>query len=700
CSVLLSKLGQISAGSVLSTWLNWWIGDWIGFVAFCPMILVIWSAKAWRGWASKFERIDLERVLVVSIAAILPMIAFSADMPMARTVPSLYQFLFLLPVLWAALRLGPGTSFAVIAVIDICAALSATHRGFAIDLMAQGGPSVLDLQLLILSLSAAGGLVSLSVAGEREARRRSESAQESLEQRNLLLHHKMQELAQAENALAGERERLTVMLQSIGDGVLGADTHGNVSLINESARAMTGWTSDDALGKPLLEVLNLLDNKTGQPCLDSLKSIDDGEPLDLHNVKLTDLKGNEKTISANVAPMHSTHNLERAGVVVTFRDITDRHLSEERTRQMQRLEAVGFLAGGIAHDFNNLLTGIFGHINMALLEMHDGDHDSARSILAKSMTAMDRARDLTGQLLTFAKGGGPLKAVGRIAATVENSARFALAGSSIECPISVASDLPLCEFDENQIAQVFQNLVINAREAMNDKGRISIGLEAVEHGTAGSLRQFIRISVSDQGPGMPKEDLERAFDPFFTTKESGSGLGLAISYSIVNKHNGSIKIESTLGKGTTIHVLLPVTHKSLAATTTHKVAQVQHDGRVLVMDDDEGVSKVLASILKRIGMKVTLADDGEQAIAFVQSAKQEGAMFAIAFLDLTVPGAMGGKEAVRKIHQIAPSLPCIAISGYSEDGALLEPQKYGFASAMRKPFVPKDVKQVLALILG
>ncbi len=264
CATLLSGLGEFATGEALSTWLNWWIGDCIGLVVFCPVILVMWPAQARRRWSLKFKPIALERALVASAAVVLPIVTFSADAPLAKTVPGLYQFLLLLPVLWAALRLGTRTSFTVIALINTFAALSAAHAGFTVASVAHGvGPSVLELQLLIMTLSMAGGLVSLSVASERKARLRSELALESLEQRNQLLHHKMQELEQAESALAAERERLTVTLQSIGDGVLGADKNGNVTLVNACAETMTGWSAHAALGQPLLEVLDLLDEQTG-----------------------------------------------------------------------------------------------------------------------------------------------------------------------------------------------------------------------------------------------------------------------------------------------------------------------------------------------------------------------------------------------------------------------------------------------------
>ncbi len=284
-----------------------------------------------------------------------------------------------------------------------------------------------------------------------------------------------------------------------------------------------------------------------------------------------------------------------------------------------------------------------------------------------------------------------------------------MAGSSIKYRISVAPDLPLCEYDENQVAQVFQNLVINAREAMSETGKIEIRLDAVDGGDVGSgsgdqsahprFGSFIRVSVSDQGPGMEKEDLERVFDAFFTTKESGSSLGLAISHSIVNKHDGVIEIESVAGKGTTVQVLLPATDKRLPVTEPDEVALIRPGCAALVMDDEACVSQVLTSILQRLGMKVTVADSGGQALDLVRRAQQEGAGFDIAFLDLTVPDGMGGREAVEEIHRLAPSLPCVAISGYSEDSALVAPRKYGFASALKKPFLLKDVERIVAATL-
>ncbi|MBP7633734.1 PAS domain S-box protein [Candidatus Ozemobacteraceae bacterium] len=372
---------------------------------------------------------------------------------------------------------------------------------------------------------------------------------------------------------------------------------------------------------------------------------------------------------------------------------------EDQIRQTQKLESLGLLAGGIAHDFNNLLTGIFGNLEMASLHCAAGS--PAREFLDKARGVFSRAHSLTKQLLTFSKGGAPTKKTGNISKLLRDASMFAISGSKAACLFDIAEDLWLCDYDENQLSQVIDNIVINARQAMPDEGLIRISacnvrLEKTPVPRNGDGR-YIHISIADTGIGISPEVRERIFEPFFSTKQQGSGLGLATAFSVVKRHGGFITVDSTPGAGTVFHIYLPASQRKAEAETT-AASGIDHHGQgtILIMDDEPSLRELLSILLRQMGYTPLCTADGQQAIQALQELRQRGETCVGAILDLTVQGGMGGKAAGTELQRIDPTLRIFATSGYSDDPVMANPEQYGFAGKIEKPYLLKDLAEILS----
>ncbi len=377
-------------------------------------------------------------------------------------------------------------------------------------------------------------------------------------------------------------------------------------------------------------------------------------------------------------------------------DITQQKRMEEELQKSQKLESLGLLAGGIAHDFNNLMGGIFGYIDMA---SEDTKEPKVSSYLAKALTTIDRARALTQQLLTFAKGGAPIKKTERLFPFVQETAQFALSGSTVSASFQIQENLWSCNTDKNQIGQVIDNIIINAQQAMPTGGRIAVSAQNVsltekQHSTL-AAGDYVKLSIKDQGVGIPQEFLPRIFDPFYTTKPKGHGLGLATCYSIVNRHGGCIEVESEPGKGSTFHVYLPASVNSVSAAAQESIATFRGTGTFLVVDDEEVVREVIGDMLESLGYSVILKVNGEDAVAwFTEEIKAKRTLAGMIF-DLTIPGGMGGKEAIGEIRKLCLKTPVFVASGYAVDPVMSSPKDYGFSGSICKPF--RKVKLVKML---
>jgi len=506
----------------------------------------------------------------------------------------------------------------------------------------------------------------------------------------------------AEDKLAAEKERLAVTLGSIGDGVITTDTHGNIVIMNKIAEELTGWNLNAAWGRPLSEVFNIIDEVTRLQCENPAeKVLVTGQITEIeNNTILISQDGIERIISDSGAPITDNNNVI-SGVVIVFRDMTEKRKLLDAVQQTDRLNSLGVLAGGIAHDFNNLLSGIFGYIEMARLK--SSSDKTVMEYLDKAFTVFDRARGLTQQLLTFSKGGLPLRKTGDISLLIKDSAAFALSGSNISCKFESDENLRLCDFDENQIAQVIDNVIINAKQAMPLGGNISVIVKNsfLDKHDIPILRSgdYIKISISDTGIGIQQEHLKRIFDPFFTTKQQGNGLGLATCYSIIKKHDGFIEAKSAPGKGTEFVIYLPVSEKTGENNLYSDTNQHTGTGKILIMDDEDFIRDISIGLLKLLGYDAVEAADGVEALKILAAANDKGEPFDGAVLDLTIPGGMGGRETLAEIRKVYPDLPVFASSGFSEDPVIAKPQDYGFTGSIRKPYRKDELAEMLGKYL-
>jgi CheY-like chemotaxis protein len=386
-------------------------------------------------------------------------------------------------------------------------------------------------------------------------------------------------------------------------------------------------------------------------------------------------------------------------------DITERKKMEEELLRAQKLESIGLLAGGIAHDFNNILMAILGNISLASMEA------PSNSRIVERLTAAEKAslqaKDLTQQLLTFSKGGAPIKSTASVANLIRDSADFALRGSNVRCEMIIPDDLWPIEVDQGQMNQVINNLIINADEAMPDGGIIAVRAENVildsESAAALPLRPggYVKLTISDQGIGIPPEHLSKIFDPYFTTKQKGSGLGLATAYSITQKHDGYITVESRLGAGTTFTILLPASLKQTASVAKGEGHPVRGRGRILVMDDEALIRDVVGQMLEFIGYEPDFARDGAEAIERYRIAKESGRPFSAVIADLTIAGGMGGREAIKKLLELDPNAKAIVSSGYSNNPVMANYRQFGFSGVVAKPYeIQKLSDEIYKVIHG
>ncbi|MGB9595703.1 MAG: ATP-binding protein, partial [Candidatus Poribacteria bacterium] len=383
---------------------------------------------------------------------------------------------------------------------------------------------------------------------------------------------------------------------------------------------------------------------------------------------------------------------EQELILATVRDITERKHAENDRLNLQKLEALGLLAGGIAHDFNNLLSIILGNISLAMAKLKD---DSVLDYLIKTESAINQSMNLTKQLLTFAKGGTPVKKLISITDLLKETTEFCLSGSNVNAVYEI-NDPWLVEIDDGQIRQVIQNIIINAKQAMPMGGTIFIKLDNIIRDD----QKFLKISIKDTGVGIPKNYLDRVFDPYFTTKQTGSGLGLAICYSIIQKHGGRIYAESKVGVETIFHIELPASDKAIEKPPEIKETQEPKikPCKILVMDDDEMIREMLANMLQIKNHTVVTSSDGNEAIEIYKREWDSADPFDLVILDLTIQGGLGGKETVKEILAINPNAKVIASSGYSDDPIMANPKSYGFISAIAKPYKVNELNSVISAV--
>ncbi len=502
----------------------------------------------------------------------------------------------------------------------------------------------------------------------------------------------------AEQLLVQEKERLAVTLRSIGDGVITTDTDGRIIMLNKVAEDMTGWSSGDAVGRLLPEVFHILNELTREPNEDPVKKVlSTGRIVELANhTCLISKTGTEIQIADSAAPIRDNES-RITGVVLVFRDMTEKQRLNDSIQRTQKLESLGILAGGIAHDFNNMLAGIFGYLDLAKESAAVNKTDQIPKYLDKATGVFDRAKGLTQQLLTFSKGGAPLRKTQLISPLIQHSAAFALSGSNVTCQFDLAADLWACDCDETQIGQVMDNFVINARQAMPMGGKITITAVNVKE-VPGHLGSFVRISIQDEGIGIPHDVLPKIFDPFFSTKKTGHGLGLSTVFSIIMRHGGWIDVDSTPEKGSIFHTFIPASLKNMSFEIELETMKHTSTGSILVMDDEDFILEIVSTMLGSMGYTVARAKDGEEALALFTEAERSGQPFAATILDLTIPGGIGGKEVVVAMREINQNSIIIVSSGYSEDPVIANFARHGFTDRIIKPYRKNELTELMKRI--
>lgn len=378
-------------------------------------------------------------------------------------------------------------------------------------------------------------------------------------------------------------------------------------------------------------------------------------------------------------------------------EITQREQMEEELLRARKLESLGVMAGGIAHDFNNFLTIVQGNIEVAKGQLDPGT--PVQQILDQTASACQRAALLSSQLLTFAKGGTPVRRVVSMVKLVRDAVDLARAGAPISIAVNLAEDLRFARVDPGQIGQVLHNILLNARQAMPEGGIIEVGAENADSPSGPDDGSFVRISIRDYGCGIPTDVLPRIFDPYFTTKPDGGGLGLATAYAIVAKHGGHISVDSKSGRGTVFTVDLPACLEG--PTPDAPIVPDAHPGsaRILVMDDEEALRNLLKAVLSKLGYEVQATRDGAEAIALFEKAQASGKHFDAVLLDLTVSGGMGGLETAAKLRELDPSSKLIVSSGYSDAPVMSEFAKHGFDGVIPKPWTSKEIGEVFRRVL-
>ena len=506
---------------------------------------------------------------------------------------------------------------------------------------------------------------------------------------------------QIEDELAAEKERLTVTLRSIGDGVISTDLQGKVISLNKVAEALTAWPEEEARGEPLTNVFHIVNEFNRKRCEDPVsKVMETGGIVGLaNNTILISRDGEEHVIADSAAPIMDSQS-KIIGAVLVFRDVSEKRKMEAELVKAQKLESLGVLAGGIAHDFNNFLTVLIGNLSLAKMDSKPGDQVGAW--LNEMEKASLQAKTLTQQLLTFSRGGQPVKQMVNLAELVKNSTTFSLRGSNVRCEFSIPEDLLPVEADEGQIGQVINNLVLNATHAMPEGGILEIRSENISLSADNEFSlpagPYLRTSFRDHGVGIGPDHLPKVFDPYFSTKQKGSGLGLTVAYSIVDKHNGRLTVESELGHGTTFTIYLPASEKPASQSIDEMTSLFIGKGKILVMDDEKFIREVAIHMLTKIGYEVAVADDGNQAVEMYRQAQQSGEPFDMVIMDLTVPGGMGGKEAIQKLKKLDPNVKALVSSGYSNDPIMSNFRDHGFQGVVKKPYRIQDMSDALRSI--
>ncbi len=538
----------------------------------------------------------------------------------------------------------------------------------------------------------------------------------------VFVYRDVTERRETRQALATETERLTITLRSIADGVVATDLTGAITQVNDAALELTALNREALLGNPIEQFLDFVEEETRFVVRSPvIRALTEGVASFLPHSGNTLLKtssGLEFAVAGSAAPIRDAEGF-LLGVVFVFRNITERRRTERELLRLSKQESLGQLAARIAHDFNNLLTVILG--NLSLAKMLLAPTDAALRRLVDTEKACLRAKDLTKQLLAFSRGGLPVRKPIALEPLVRESARLILQDTGVPYRLNWPAALPPVNVDAEQMHQLLYELLTNAILATPTGGTIHVSGDAVHLESSGSLPlpagDYVRLSIRDEGPGIPEVHLPRIFEPFFTTRENARGLGLPTCFLIARNHDGFLTVDSTPGAGATFHLFLPGLPMSAATLPPASSlptddrplppaavrAPVPRQGppasrptgtpRVLVMDDEAPICELAAELLGREGYEVDTSADGEEAIRKYQAALDAGQPYDVVILDLTVRGGLGGKETAVRLRQIDPSVRAIVSSGYSQDPVVSRYRDFGFYGVVSKPYSITEMVQ-------
>ncbi|MDX1776407.1 MAG: PAS domain S-box protein [Desulfobulbales bacterium] len=514
------------------------------------------------------------------------------------------------------------------------------------------------------------------------------------------LKGEVEERMQAENALRLSEARFRSVFEVSALGITISDLAGHIYACNPAYQKMLGYTEKELKDKNFSSITHPDDVHKNLGLFQELLA---GKRHSFTAEKRYLKKDGQEFWGRLTVSLVRDESDEPLFVIGLIEDIGEQKLLELERIKASKLESIGLLAGGIAHDFNNLFTAIMG--NIALAKTYSDPEGNAFFRLKQAEKALLRSKSLTQQLLTFSKGGDPVKKSVKIDVIIRESASFALQGSNVKCAFDIAPDLWKSFVDIGQFSQVIQNLVINADHAMTEGGVINITAEnlTVTHEQKNlPIKQgrYVKISFQDNGRGIPAKDLPRIFDPYFTTKKDGSGLGLSIVHSIVTNHGGHIEVHSQPEDGTTFVIYFPASLEDDLITEAEIPQISKGSGKILVMDDEEMIRDFAKEMLENLGYDVVLAKDGEEAVTLFQAAKVNGRPFAAVLMDITVPGGMGGKEAMEKLLAIDPAVKGIVSSGYAQDPIMSQYKDYGFTGVVPKPYNLEEMSRELQRVLA
>lgn len=515
-------------------------------------------------------------------------------------------------------------------------------------------------------------------------------------------HNDITDRKMAEFKIVESEKLIRNILDTVDEGFISVDRDFRIILSNKAYCSQIGAAEDEVVGRHCYEV----SHKSPRPCFEEGEDcavrhvFETGEPYGTIH-KHPDAKGDILYVATKAFPIKDSSGAITSAIE-TVQNITEKYLLEEERLKTQKLEAIGTLAGGIAHDFNNLLQGVFGYISMAKMSLDSGAKSLAK--LEQAEKALHLSVNLTTQLLTFSKGGKPVKKKMPLQPVIENSVRFALSGSRSDSRIELDPDLWHVDADEGQIGQVIQNIVLNADQAMPVGGTITITAKNIK-GPQKRVpqlpvkRNYVEISIQDNGIGISEEYLQKIFDPYFTTKAKGSGLGLATCYSIIKNHGGAINVFSKVGTGATFNIYLPAIKAEKDETLVPGPSVFSRKGKILVMDDEELIRSIAADMIKALGHEIEVAEHGEAAIDKYKTATESGSPFDIVILDLTIRGGMGGRETIERLNTVNPGIKAIVSSGYSDDAAVSDYNNYGFSARLTKPYKFEELRDTLNRLL-